>query len=157
MAKLLETVFMERKPLVDRAAGKIKGVKLLGRESKNKRRYGDKALESAARLYVGAKNYVNHDRSEGGLAERGMEEWASVIERAWVEQDGVYGDLDMRQKSPHYESLMEAAERFYKHCGMSHVADGDSRMDGEIEFVEDVTDVVSVDFVTSPATTRGMS
>lgn len=159
MARLLETVYQEKAPVVDRAAGTIARVKLLGNESRNGRRYTEKAKASAARLYLGAKNYVNHGVQDGQLTERRLEDWASVITATKVESDGVYGVLKLIKTSPHYEMLMEAAgdKDFYQAFGMSHVADGDSRLDGTTELVEDVTKVLSVDFVGTPATTCGLA
>jgi hypothetical protein len=154
MTRITETVFMERAPVVDREHGTISGVKLCGWDSKNNRHYLPKARESAVRKYVGVKNYVNHD-PDGGV-ERGMEEWASVVTEAHQESDGIYGALQMRTKSPHYEPLMEAAEKFPKQFGMSHVAEGESHFEGEKELVEDISEVLSIDFVPSPATTKGL-
>ncbi|HEY2838457.1 MAG TPA: hypothetical protein VGJ26_04885, partial [Pirellulales bacterium] len=48
---------------VDRAAGVIRGVKILGLESQNGRSYLPEALAAAAPLYEGAKVNVNHPKS----------------------------------------------------------------------------------------------
>lgn len=156
MAQLVETVYMSKRPVVNRESGTISGVKLLGAESKNGRRYSEKAMKSASRLYVGAKNFIDHDRES---EERGLADWASIITEAHVESDGVFGTLKLRKQSPHYAPLMEAAEDpdFHKAFGMSHVAEGSTKLDGSTELVEDVTEVLSVDFVTSPATTKALS
>jgi hypothetical protein len=45
---------------VDRTAGIIRGVKILGLTSRNGRRYLPEALARAASLYEGAKVNVNH-------------------------------------------------------------------------------------------------
>ena len=52
---------------VDRAAGVLRGVKLIGLESLNGRRYRPEALAAAVSLYEGAKVNVNHPK-EGPLA-----------------------------------------------------------------------------------------
>ena len=47
---------------VDRNAGVLRGVKLIGLESKNGRRYRDSALATAVGLYESAKVNVNHSK-----------------------------------------------------------------------------------------------
>ena len=47
---------------VDREAGVIRGVKLLGLASRNGRRYREEALSAAASLYEGAKVNINHPK-----------------------------------------------------------------------------------------------
>ncbi|MGD0652819.1 MAG: hypothetical protein ABSA16_00610, partial [Thermoguttaceae bacterium] len=47
---------------VDREEGVIRGVKILGLESRNRRSYLPEALAQAARLYEDAKVNVNHPK-----------------------------------------------------------------------------------------------
>src|SRR4029079_5122261 len=64
LTPLLELTFSDRHT-VDRDAGVIRGVKVLGRESRNGREYSDRALHEAARLYDGIGVNLNHpDRCE---------------------------------------------------------------------------------------------
>src|SRR5205823_5411501 len=65
--KLLEITFSEN-PTVDRDAGVIRGVKVLGRTSRNGREYSDRALAEAARFYEGIGVNLNHpDRRETAI------------------------------------------------------------------------------------------
>lgn len=52
---------------VDRDAGIIRGVKMIGRESKNCRTYTEDALRKAVGMYEGVKVHLDHlDRQSGG-------------------------------------------------------------------------------------------
>ena len=55
---------------VDRQAGVIRGVKVLGLESRNGRTYLPEALAQAAQLYEDAKVNVNHPEGQSGRAAR---------------------------------------------------------------------------------------
>ena len=141
---------------VDATAGIIYGVKLLGRNSRNGREYSENAMRDAVPMYEGKKVYVDHPTRETMQDDRKFGDWAGVIRNPRYESGAVYGDIHLRQKSRHYDELIEAAERFNSAFGLSHVADGESRMRGGIEVIESITDVFSVDIVTDPATTAGL-
>ena len=65
MTETLQELFDSRgvRMGVDRQAGVIRGVKILGLESRNGRSYLPEALSQAAPLYEGAKVNVNHPKS----------------------------------------------------------------------------------------------
>ena len=72
MANLRETVYLESAPNVDAEAGVLRGVKLLGMESRNKRRYKREGMQKAVSLYEGLKIYVDHpSRDDAG----GEDQW----------------------------------------------------------------------------------
>jgi hypothetical protein len=155
VAQLLETLYQEQPATVD--GGVIRSAKLLGHKSRNGRRYEAKALQDAVGLYEGKKVYVNHpSRDETG--DRPFGEWAGIIENVRYKDDGLYGDVVLRQESSHFKGIVEAATnpKFSKSCGFSHVADGESHFDGDTEIVESIKEVFSVDLVTDPATTKGI-
>lgn len=155
MAKLLETVYLESAASVDAEAGVLRGVKLLGMESRNKRRYKREGMQKAVSLYEGLKIYVDHPNRDDVGADRKMKDWAGVITKARFESDGIYGDVKLRKESEHFRGIIEAATEFPKAVGFSHVADGDSDYEGDTEIVESIRKVFSVDLVTDPATTGG--
>lgn len=155
MANLRETVYLESAPSVDAEAGVLRGVKLLGMESRNKRRYKREGMQKAVSLYEGLKIYVDHPKRDDVGAERKMKDWAGVITKARFESDGIYGDVKLRKESEHFRGIIEAATEFPKAVGFSHVADGDSDYEGDTEIVESIRKVFSVDLVTDPATTSG--
>ena len=63
---------------VDRAAGVIRGVKVLGLESKNGRTYLAEALAQAVPLYEGAKVNVNHSK-HGPAAPRDYQDRIGIL------------------------------------------------------------------------------
>ena len=107
-------------------------------------------------MYEGKKVYVDHPTRETMQDDRKFADWAGIIKNPRYEGGAVYGDIHLRQKSRHYDELIEAAEKFHGAFGLSHVADGESRMQGGTEVIESITDVFSVDIVTDPATTAGL-
>jgi hypothetical protein len=151
--ELRERVFLESAPRIDADKGVLFGVKLLGSNSRNNRRYSNEAMESAAPRYSGKKIYVDHP---GDTAERSIDRWAGTIQNARFQDDGIYGDIKLRKESGFFKGILEAAQDFPKDIGFSHVADGKTRFDGDTEVVESIKEVFSVDLVTDPATTSGI-
>lgn len=139
--------------VVDRDAGVIRGVKILGRESANGRTYSDQAMREAALLYDGRGVNLDHDRTG---KERKVAEGFGRIGNATVRPDGVYGDLEFLKSHPAAEQVCEAAERMPEQLGMSHDAEGTVvRQNGRM-VVESITSVNFVDMVRKPATNAGL-
>lgn len=156
VARFTETVISALPAVED---GTIRGAKLIGLNSRNGRRYEGKALQDAIKLYEGRKVYVDHPKREHAGGDRSFHDWAGVIENvAFRKGEGLFGDVVLRQSSPYFAGIVEAATnpKFRSSCGFSHVADGASRLDGETEIIESITEVFSVDLVTDPATTAGI-
>lgn len=139
---------------VDREAGLIEGVRILGPSSKNGRHYSPRAMAEAARLYEGAPVNVDHPASE--RKDRPLAEAFGWIRNVRQEPDGVYGDLHYLKSHPQAELVAEAAERNPNRIGLSHHAEGTVRMDGQRVIVETVERVHSVDLVQTPATNAGL-
>ena len=144
---------------VDRQAGVIRGVKILGLHSRNGRQYLPAALAKAASLYEGAKVNVNHPKG-GPLAPRDYQERIGVIRGVELRpDDGLYGDLHFNPKHQLAEQLLWDAEHAPENVGFSHnVQARTSRRDPGATglLVEEITRVQSVDLVADPATTRGL-
>lgn len=156
MKELRETVYLDAAPDVDPEAGVIRGVKLLGENSRNGRRYTPDAMRNATALYEGRKLYINHPKRNEVHEDRGFESWAGVYKNVhYREGQGLFGDAHLRQKCEYFEGIIEAAQKFPTDVGLSHVANGDSRTERGVEIVESITEVFSVDLVTDPATTNG--
>ncbi len=68
---------------VDREAGIIRGVKLLGLALRNGRRYRESALVDAASLYEGAKVNINHPKGHP-LSPRDYQDRLGVVSRRRV-------------------------------------------------------------------------
>jgi hypothetical protein len=130
-------------------------VKVLGRHSRNRRRYSPAALRDALRLYEGAKVNINHpDRAGNG--ERRVTDRFGVLRQVRLEADGIYADLHYLTRHPLAEMIAEAAERMPEALGLSHNAEGRTTREDGVEIVEEITRVVSVDLVSDPATTLGL-
>lgn len=140
---------------VDHERGIIRGAKLVGTTSDNGRKYPLDVLRAAVPLYEHAKLHVDHPKSTRNL-ERSFSDWVGIVQNVRLGTDGLFGDLKLRKSSAAYAELMEAAELFPESFGLSHVAFGDSRKVGGIEVVETIDEVISVDIVTTPATTAGL-
>ena len=142
---------------VDREAGVIRGVKLLGRESKNGREYTDRAMTEAAERYPGVRVYVDHATDEKSKTRGTSALFGRVVSASFDKaKESVFGDIEYLKAHPLADQITEAAERMPQTLGMSHVADGHAKRgaSGKV-IVESIVSVDSVDVVTTPATTRG--
>ena len=137
---------------VDRDAGVIHGVKVLGSESKNGRKYSPNAMDQARKLYEGTSVNIDH-KYEG---ERSIVEGFGELKELKLMPDGVYGDLHYLKSHPLAEPVLERAERFPRSFGMSHDAEGEVVRAGGEFVVESLEKVFSVDLVATPATTEGL-
>lgn len=141
---------------VDREAGVIHGVKILGRVSLNGREYSPTALRDAAKHYAGIRVNIDHPEKSAIKSPRGtLEQWG-WLEDIEVRAEGVYGDLHFLKSHPHTESLLELAERRPDKFGLSHNADCSGFHRGQKQIIESVDYVRSVDVVQRPATTQGL-
>lgn len=158
MARLIETVFQESAPeKVDRENGILFGVRVLGLESVNGYGYTEKCCRDAVPKYEGIKSYLDHPTGRNLNEDRSVKDWTGVFRNPrFVEGSGVHADHHLLKSSPYYGGIIEAAERFPKAIGYSHVADGDKIKRGAKSFVDSISRVHSVDNVTEPATTKGI-
>lgn len=138
---------------VDRAAGVIKGVKLLGWSSQNGRTYDPDGVDP--RLYEGRAVNFNHHR---GAGDRSVYDRFGRVVNVRKAADGLYGDLEYLRSHPYAESVAEAAERMPNVYGLSHTARGVERPGGVKggNRIERVESVQSVDLVGDPATVSGL-
>lgn len=139
--------------VIDRDAGVIGGVRILGAESKNGRRYSQRAMQAAARMYEGVAVNVDHSPDAKDRSVSEAFGWLSNVR----ESDGaVFGDLNYLKTHPQAPVLLEVAERNPNRLGLSHHAEGTVRMDGGVTIVETIERVHSVDLVQTPATNTGL-
>jgi len=138
-------------------APRINGVVLLGAESKNKRRYTPECMGKAVGLYDGCKAFVNHpgfDEVRSGT--RDMNQFAGTFTNPRLEGEKIRGDFVGLPGDPMTAKFMGVAEHTPRAAGLSHCARGKSRKEGDVEIVEEIEAVFSVDLVSTPATTKGM-
>lgn len=160
MAKRLHNLFEETyqtgQPVIDRAAGVIRGVKILGATSRNGRDYSPQALREAAAIYEGLGVNTNHPSRATPHASRTVEEGVGWLENVTVKPDGVYGDLFVIKSHPLANTLFEVAERKPNRFGLSHNAAGDVVERAGRRIVESIKSVRSVDLVQNPATVNSL-
>jgi hypothetical protein len=141
---------------VDREEGVIRGVKILGLESRNRRSYLPEALAQAARLYEDAKVNVNHPKGNPGTP-RDYQDRMGVIRNVGVRPgEGLFADFYFNPKHSLAEQLIWDAEHAPENVGFSHNVEARTVRQGDKIVVEAITRVQSVDLVADPATTRGL-
>jgi hypothetical protein len=140
---------------VDRRAGVLRGVKILGLESRNGRTYLPEALAQAAALYEGAKVNVNHPKG-GPHAPRDYQDRIGVIRNVTAQTDGLFADFHYNPKHALAEQLLWDAEHAPENVGFSHHVEARTARVGDRVTVEAILRVQGVDLVADPATTRGL-
>ncbi len=123
LTSLIELTFSDAHT-VDCDAGVIRGVRVLGRQSRNGREYSDRALAEAAALYQGIGVNLNHPDKRETNRERPVEAGFGWLEAVEVKGDGVYADLHYLRSHPQAAVIVEAAQRNPKRFGLSHNAEG---------------------------------
>lgn len=138
---------------VDRENGVLVGVKLCGLTSANRRDYPPDVFRRDFGKYEGVGIFADHDLRGG---ERSIEAKFGWVANPRVDADGTpRGDVHLLKTHRLYEPVMEAAERNPALYGFSHIADLHVRRENGRERVESIAEVLSVDLVASPATTKG--
>jgi hypothetical protein len=141
---------------VDREAGVIRGVKVLGLTSRNGRSYLPDALVQAAALYEGAKVNVNHAKT-GSFGPRDYRDRIGVIRNVQSRRDeGLFADFHFNPKHDLSEQLLWDAEHAPENVGFSHNVEARTSRRGDGIVVEAILSVESVDLVADPATTQGL-
>jgi hypothetical protein len=141
---------------VDREHGVLRGVKLIGLESRNGRRYQETALADAAALYEEIKVNVNHPAG-GPLAPRDYRDRLGVIRNVEFRAgEGLFGDLHFNPKHALAEQLLWDAQHNPRNVGFSHNVLAKLQREGASVVVEAITKVQSVDLVADPAATEGL-
>ncbi len=141
---------------VDRQAGTIRGVKILGTVSRNHRTYPDDTLRRAAALYENTRVNVNHPKGSP-LQPRDYQDRIGVIRNVVVREGvGLFADFHFNPKHTLAEQLLWDAEHAPENVGFSHNVQARTRRVDEQIVVEEITRVQSVDLVADPATTRGL-
>ncbi len=158
--KVTEAFTRQQGPLaVDEGAGVIRGVRVLGFDSTNKRRYTPEGVQKAVRggLYNGCKVYVDHPQNPNKPGPRPSRDLFGKLQNAQLRDDGVYADLHYLTKHPLAESVVEDCKRGLGLYGLSHNAiAGDYRFDSGVQVVTEIAAVESVDLVSDPATNTNL-
>lgn len=155
-ADALEFTMGDKPLLVDREAGVIRGVKIIGNVSKNNRTYPQGVLAKARQQYERRSVNISHPSRDKAADDRPFPSLFGRLENI-REEDGLRGDLHYIKAHEHAEMVCEAAERFPENFGLSHNAHVDwlVKDDGH-RVCESINTVRSVDLVCRPATTNGI-
>lgn len=143
---------------VDRDAGMIRGVKLIGFDSKNGRHYPPAVLKSATGVYESAKVNIDHPERDPTQPRKYSERFGVIRNARFVEGQGVFGDFQFNPKHPLSEQVCWDAENNPEALGFSHNAllrVGKPLKDGR-EQIEQIIQVRSMDLVADPATTKSL-
>jgi hypothetical protein len=153
--KLVEQSFSTQ-PEVDRDAGVIRNVKVLGTISRNGREYSEAAKRDAVKVLEGATVNIDHNR-DNPKKERGFMESVGTLHGLENRPDGVYAsEFRVKKSHPCAPVIFESAERFPKDFGLSINAEGEVAKRGGKWVVESLVSAQSVDVVGKPATTDGL-
>lgn len=139
---------------IDREAGIIHDVKVLGLKSSNGREYLREAVAQAIRHYENSEVDIDHEFESASRSMR--DRWGVLRNIRQVADGGLIGDLHYVRSHSETEALLEWAERFPDKFGLSHDAFGESTMKDGVEIVHEITGVHSVDVVGKPATNKGL-
>lgn len=140
---------------IDREAGIIYGLAILGPESANGRRYSEAAMRSALGLYEGRPSNANHVR---GTDDPNVYDRLGIWYKPRLENGQIKGDFHYAKTHPLAERLLEAAERPDLHnlFGFSHDALGSEKPGSNGSIIESIDRVHYVDLVADPATVKGV-
>ena len=145
--------------LEDGGGTMVRGMKLLGLESRNGRTYDTHGVRStAAGRLTGARVFLNHP-AQATDARRYQDQIGSVVSARYRESQGHFGDVRFNPKHPVYEQLMWDIRNNPSGLGMSINASlkvGRQRDSAGRIVVEGIHSIRSVDIVTHPATTNGV-
>lgn len=137
--------------------GVIRGVKILGLESKNGRVYPKETVTRAQKLYEGVKVNVDHPTGDPGQ-QRSYSSRMGVMENVQMGEgeSGLFADFRYNPKHALAEQLQWDATNAPENVGFSHNVLAKIIRRGGKAVVEEITRVQSVDLVADPATTRGL-
>lgn len=143
---------------IDREHNRINGVKVLGYQSLNGRRYLPAAVKAAAPLYEGAMVNIDHPEGKPTDQRSAYDRFGKLVNVRYVENKGLFADLEFLSTHPMANRIIEAAERMPDLYGLSHNAEGEGEDDDNGVFIiHKITEVRHVDLVADPATTRSLS
>ena len=142
---------------VDEDAGVIRGVKVIGVSSRNRRRYKEAALVEAIPMYEGSRVYIDHVRPDkSGSGERSVRDKWGELQNVRAIEGGLAADLHYLKTHPMSPMLIESARRFPKSFGLSHDANGEETTTSGVREVVRINRVNSVDVVNDPASNKGL-
>ena len=145
---------------IDREAGVIFGVKIIGCDSRNGRHYPNDTLRQAIPLYENSKVNLDHTDGDPRKSRSYHARFGMIRNIQLRENDGLYADFWFNPRHTIAEQLLWDAEHAPDNVGFSHnveaVVRRQSSDGGTTAIVERIVAVRSVDLVADPATTQGL-
>lgn len=143
---------------IDKAAGIIYDVLVVGMRKKGPRKYTEVAFEDAVkrRIYENLQVYIGpHKRSR--FAKRSPNEHAGELQNVRRCSKGIMADLKYNRESSGGKLALEIAERFPKAFGLSHHGEVEGYEDDDgNKIVSRILEVNVADIVKDPATTESV-
>lgn len=136
---------------VDAGERIVRNVALVGEKSRNGYRYMERALREAVPMYENKPVFLDHAVNQSKPYQRSARDLVGSVVNVRYEGGRVRGDIRVVDTESG-RTFLALAEGEAPAVGMSHVVLGVKGDDGET--VERIEDVVSVDAVAFPATTR---
>lgn len=133
----------------------IPDCKILGLESLNQRDYDPSGVEKAISLYEGKPVFFDH--SELGVQRKFIERFGRFKDVYYRPDQGLFGNFHFNPKHLYAETFRGWVETDPNGVGFSHFAEGEVEdgEDGRLK-VKAITDVISIDLVARPASTKGL-
>jgi hypothetical protein len=141
---------------VDRAAGVVHDVRVIGTQSRNGRRYSPAALKAAIPLYEGARVFFDHPAGESNVR-KFSDRFGRLVNVREASDGGLVADLKYNPEHRDAAAFLWHAESDPAGMGLSHNAEGDGiRENTGGMLIERITKVHSVDIVDGPATNHSL-
>lgn len=136
---------------VDRAGRLVRNVALTGCESRNGYRYSESALREAVGLYDRKPVFLDHAEDRSRPLERSTRDLVGTVVEPRFEEGRIRADVQVLDTESG-RTFLALVEGETPGIGMSQVVLARRSTDGKV--IEQIEDVVSVDAVINPATTR---
>ncbi len=152
---LLEDTYQPLAAKVSAAGPVIKGVKVLGMQSRNGREYPLPVMQKAKDLYEGVVVNIDHPKPQQEM--RDFCERFGRIQNVRMGRDGLYADMVYNPAHPYAKAFDWWVKHDPQAVGLSHNAT--ARIQRNREGKDEVTEILSVesvDLVADPATTKGL-
>ena len=128
----------------------VKGVKILGVNSKNGRVYPLEVMRKSLHKYNDATVFLDHPSHD---KPRSVQDVFARIRNPRMTDTGIVGDFEYNYQHPYAKAFEYFVNNDPSAIGLSHAAIAKTKMDRNgTEIVEDIVEVESVDLVANPAT-----
>ena len=141
---------------IDRDAGVIFGVKIIGCDSRNGRHYPNDTLRQAIPLYENSKVNLDHPDGDPRKSRSYHARFGMIRNVHLREGEGLYADFWFNPRHTIAEQLLWDAEHAPDNVGFSHNVEAVVQRQSTPALVEKIVAVRSVDLVADPATTQGL-